>query len=200
MSYQFSQRPPASMSTEDLIGELDGFTALAAEVAVRVSLLLKELRARRQHHPFFHHPVLKFFKDIANLKLDAVAAIRLTNGDLIRAVLPLPTDYQRAIALGRKIPVATFNQAGEIVSDDMEIRHMDPSTLRRAFGPDGIRSVYEQTRLLRAESKVERHGLITVLRDEVMLKIGNQRIRPEELRLPLMALGFRLDALSEVSR
>ena len=33
---------------------------------------------------------------------------------------------------------------------------------------------------------------ITVLRDEHLLKIGHQKIRPEDLRGPLAALGYRM--------
>lgn len=197
MIYTVSQRSPQTMTTEDLIGELDGFTALAADLARRLSLVLKELRARRIRHTHHFHTVLMFFAEIADNRLDAEAAVLLANTDRIRAVLPLPAEQQRAIARGEEVPVAVRLPSGAITHDRLPIRRMDDSTRRRAFGPKGIRPLEEQTAMIQAENRVERHGMITILRDEVMLKIGNQRIRPEELRQPLLALGFRLDALSE---
>jgi len=198
MHYQISQTNPAAMTTEELTAELGGFVALAAEVAERVSLILAELRKRRQPHPLFAHPVLRFFQSIADNTLSAKAAINLGNMDLIKAVLPLPREQQERIADGEEVPVATLAPDGSVKSDDIPIRRMDAGTLRRAFGPSGIRPVHDQAEMIRAEGKIERHGMITVLRDQSMLKIGNQKVKPEELRGPLMALGYCLEVAREV--
>lgn len=193
MAYQISQTDPAKMTTEELTAELDGFVALAVEVAARMSVILAELRKRRTPHPFFQHPVLRFFQSIADGSLHPEAAIILGNRELINAVVPLPRQRQLEVAYGASIPVATLTLDGKIKSDDLPIQRMDPATLRRAFGPEGIRSVHEQAEMIRAEGKIERLGMVTVLRDEQVLKIGNQKIRPEDLRGPLAALGYSLD-------
>jgi hypothetical protein len=192
MAYRISQTDPATMSTEELNEELSGFVALAAEVAERMSLILCELRNRRQRHPAFRHTVLAFFREIADQSLSAEAAILLGNREMIKAVRPLPRDKQIEIANGAPIPVAVQAEDGTIKSEDVTITRMSSDVLRRAFGPSGLRSVHEQAEMIRAEGRVERHGMITVLRDEVALKIGNQTIRPEDLEGPLAALGYRL--------
>lgn len=193
MTYSISQIDPSGLSTEEITSEIDGFIELAEEVVARLSVLLKELRRRRQPHPFFQHTVLRFWESIAEQTLHPKAAMILANRDMIKAVLPLPRQQQVQIAHGLDIAVATITDTGHIRSDDMPIHRMDPATLRRAFGPEGIRSVHEQAEMIRAEGRVEKHGMITVLRDETMLKIGNQKIKPEDLRGPLLALGYRLD-------
>lgn len=193
MTHRISQTDPSALSTEELLNEIASFKELAIEVVERYALILSELRRRGHKHAFMRHPVLSFFRSIAEGSLHPEAALLLANRDLITAVQPLPPAQQLEIARGAEVPVATLTDSGEIRSDDVPIHRMDPKMLRRAFGPDGLRSVYEQAELLRAESKVERHGPVTVVRDEQVLKIGNQKIRPEDLRGPLLALGYRLD-------
>lgn len=70
--------------------------------------------------------------------------------------------------------------------------------MRLAFGPEGIRPISEQAKIIKSENKTERHGVITVLADECALKIGNQKIKPEDLRGPLAALGYSLDLTRNV--
>lgn len=193
MRYQISQTNPSEMTTEELTGELAGFVELGAEVAARMSVILRELRKRRQPSPLFHHPVLRFFESIADNTLHPEAAIMLGNRDMIAAVLPLPKQKQLEIAYGADVPVAAISNDGSIKSDDIPIRRMDSATLRRAFGPEGLRPVHEQAEMIRSEGKIERQGMITILRDEQMLKIGNQKIKPEELRGPLAALGWSIN-------
>lgn len=197
MAYQISQTDPAALSTEELLKEIDGFTQLAVEVVQRYALILTELRKRKSFHAFMRHPVLSFFQSIADGAMHPEAALILANKDMISAVLPLPPERQIAVARGEAIPVASVTREGDIKSDDMPIHRMDPGTMRRAFGPEGIRPVHEQAEIIRAEGKIERHGMITVLRDEGLIKVGNQKIRPEDLRGPLLALGYRLDLARE---
>lgn len=192
MAYKISQTDPSSLSTEEITSEIYGFIELAEEVVARLSILLKELYRRRQPHPFFQHTVLRFWQSIADESLHPKAAIILANRDMIKAVMPLPRRQQVEIAHGAPIPVAVLTDTGEIRSDDIPIHWMDPATLRRAFGPVGLVSVDVQAEMIRAQGRIERHGMITVLRDETMLKIGNQKIRPEDLATPLRALGYRL--------
>ncbi len=192
MAYQISQTDPTKMTTEELTAELDGFVALAVEVAARMSVILAELRKRRIPHPFFRHPVLKFFQTIADGSLHPEAAIILGNSEMIAAVIPLPRQRQLEVAYGADIPVAVLTPDGRIKSDDLPIQRMDEPTLRRAFGPEGIRPVHEQADMIRALGKIERIGMITVLRDEQVLKIGNQKVRPEDLTGPLAALGYTI--------
>lgn len=193
MRYHISQTDPATLSTEALLEEIASFKALAVEVVERYSLILKELRRRRQFHAFMRHPVLSFFEAIADGALEPEAALVLGNRELISAVLPLPREKQVEIANGAPVEVAVSAPSGEIKVEPMTIRRMDPSTLKRVFGPEGIRPLHEQAEIIRSEGKIERHGAITVLRDEHALKIGNQKVRPEDLRGPLLALGYRLD-------
>lgn len=199
MTYSISQTNPADLSTEELIAEIDGFKQLAVEVVERYSVILTELRRRKQSHGFMRHPVLCFFQEIAEGALSSEAALVLGNRELIKAVMPLPRGRQLEVAQGDPIPVATLTDTGDIRSDDIPIHRMDPATLKRAFGPDGIRTVHEQAELIRADQKVERHGAVTVLCDEQVLKIGNQKVRPEDLKGPLAALGYRLDLARNVS-
>lgn len=193
MTYRISQSDPATLSTEEISAEIDGFIELAEEVVARLSVLLAELRKRRQPHPFFQHAVLRFWESIADQTLHPKAAIILANRDMIKAIIPLPHKDQLEIAYGRHVPVAVTRADGSVASDDMPIQRMDTATLRRAFGPAGLRTVHEQIEMIREEGSVTRIGMITVLRDEQALKIGNQKIRPEDLKGPLAALGYSLD-------
>lgn len=192
MTYSISQTPPSSLSTEELLQEIASFKTLAVEVVSRYSAILAELKARGQYHAFMRHPVLAFFTEIAAGALHPEAALTLGNKALISAVTPLPPEQQLEIARGATVPVACQTDAGEIKSDDMPITRMDNATLKRAFGPDGLRTVNEQAEMIRAAGKVQRIGAVTVLRDEQLLKIGNQKIAPEDLKGPLASLGFRL--------
>ena len=192
MTYHISQTDPAALTTAELLDEIASFTQLAVEVVARYALILAELKRRRQFHAFMRHPVLSFFQAIAAGTLVPEAALILGNRALISAVMPLPSARQIEIAHGATIDVAVQTPLGEIRGEPMGILRMDPDTLRRVFGPDGIRPLHEQADIIRAEGKIERHGAITVLRDEHLLKIGNQKIRPEDLRGPLAALGYRM--------
>lgn len=193
MAYQISQTAPASLSTEELLAEIQSFKALAVEVVARYSLILDELKRRRQFHAFMRHPVLSFFKEIAADELAPEAALILGNRELIKSVLPLPRARQIEIANGAAIPVAVRTDAGDIRSDDIPIFRMDAPTLKRAFGPEGIRTVHEQAEMIREEGKVERIGVVTVLRDQHAIKIGNQTIRPEEIIPALRSLGYKVE-------
>jgi len=196
MTNHISQTDPRTLSTEEIFAEIDGFKSLAVNVLKRWSALLAELKRRRVPNIMFNHPVLKFWESINDQSLDAEAAVLLADkrdGRMIKSVLPLPPKKQVAIARGEPVPVATVADTGEIKSDDVPIFRMDAPTLKRAFGPEGIRPVHVQADMIRAEGKIERMGAITVLRDEQALKIGNQKIRPEDLKGPLAALGYTLD-------
>jgi len=189
MKLQTKNTAPADMSTEELLDAIDGIRALSVEVIEYLSGVLAELRIRRISHHFFNDRILSFWQEISGNQLAAEAAIGLANRHLIKAVLPLPQKEQIEIAHGKDVAVAT----GDGRSEHMPIHRMDGPTLKRAFGPEGIRSIDDQAELIRAEGKIERIGAITVLKDETMLKIGNQKIKPEELRGPLLALGYTLD-------
>jgi len=193
MTYSISQTPTAKLSTEQLLEEIASFKTLAVEVVARYSAILAELKARKQYHAFMRHPVLSFFKEIAEGSLHPEAALTLGNKQLISAVAPLPPEQQLEVARGAMVPVARQTNDGEIRSDDVPITRMDQPTMRRAFGPEGIRPVHDQAEMIREEGKVQRIGAITVIRDEQVLKIGNQKIRPEDLKGPLAALGYTLD-------
>jgi hypothetical protein len=192
MTYPIAQKDPDSESTEDLLAEIGAFKTLAVGIVRRYASILAVLRKRGIRHEMFTHPVLRFYRDISEHRLDAETALILGNLHLIKAVLPLPHDEQRAIAMGRLVPVAAIQVDGSIRSDDMPIRIMDSATLKRAFGPEGIRDVWAQSQMIRDQGHVERHGMITVLRDEMLLKVGNQKIKPEDLVGPLAVLGYSL--------
>lgn len=193
MAYKISQTSPSALSTEELLAEIHSFKALAVEVVARYSLILDELKRRRQFHAFMRHPVLSFFREIAADELAPEAALALGNRDLIKAILPLPRDRQIEIANGAAIPVAVRTDAGDIRSDDVPIMRMDAPTLKRAFGPSGIRTVHDQAEMIREEGKIERIGMVTVLRDLHAIKIGNQTIKPEEIIPALRALGYSVE-------
>lgn len=196
MTDHISQTDPRTLSTEEIHAEIEGFKSLAVNVLKRWSALLAELKRRRVPNIMFSHPVLKFWESINNQSLDAEAAVLLADkqgGRMIRAVLPLPPKQQVAVARGEPVAVAAVTDAGEIKSDDVPIFRMDQPMLKRAFGPHGIRPVHEQAEMIREAGKAARIGAITVLRDEQVLKIGNQKIRPEDLKGPLAALGYSLD-------
>lgn len=189
MKLQTPNTAPAKMTTEELLAALDGIRALSVQVIEYLSDVLKELRKRRVQHDFFNDRILSFWQEISSRQLAAEAAIGLANRPMIKAVLPLPLKEQIEVAHGKEIAVATMDGKTE----HKTIHRMDQPTLRRAFGPHGIRSIKAQVEMIRAEGRVERIGMVTVLRDEQVLKIGNQKITPEELRGPLMALGYSLD-------
>lgn len=192
MAYSISQTDPDAMSTEELLAEIDGFKVLAVEVVERLAFVLKTLRKRRQPHAYFNDRILRFWESIANQTLSAEAAILLANRNTINAVLPLSRQEQIEIAKGREIAIANRLDDGDIKIEHMPINRMDRPTLARVFGPTGIRSIEEQARILREAGRVQKIGLVTVLKDEHCLKIGTRKIRPEDLRGPLAALGYRL--------
>jgi hypothetical protein len=198
MTFQINDTDPKAMSNEALQAEVEQYDELAAAVVERLAHVLKELRARRLPHPFFAHPVLQFWATIADRRLSPKAALALANRHTIRAVLPLPHDQQEAIAAGREIDVAVLDSDGEVQVERMTINRMDQRTLRRVFGSDGIRSLADQEADLRRMAlREKRVGCVTVLRDEQKLKIGNQKVGPEDLRAPLAALGYRLTLTRE---
>jgi len=187
---------PRNLSTEQIFSEIESFTALAVDVLKRWSALLAELKRRRVPNIMFNHPVLQFWESIHKEKLDAQAAVLLADrrdGKMIRAVLPLPPSEQLAIAKGKPIAVATLTSTGKIRSEEVPILRMDNQTLTRAFGPDGIRTVYEQAEMIRAAGTVQRIGMVTVLRDEHMVKVGNVRLKwPEDFEAVARALGTEI--------
>jgi hypothetical protein len=193
MPYRISQADPSKMTTEDLHAELESFKELAVEVVQRMAVILAEMRRRKQRHFLHHHAILGFYRSLADKTLSAEAAVILAQQPLIKAVLPLPHADQIAIAYGKEIPVAVVNSFGAIATEAMPIRRMDADTIKRAFGPEGIRTAEAQAEMIRTQSRIERHGMVTVIREEQVLKIGNQKIRPEDLKGPLAALGYSLD-------
>jgi hypothetical protein len=203
MSNHIPNTGPAQMTTAQILDEMDAYKALAVDVLKCWALLLRELAARKQSHPMFAHPVMKFWEGLADESIHPQAAVLLADRSdckRIKAVAPLRPGEQLEIAEGKKIPVAELADSGEIRSADMSIHWMDNATLKRAFGPEGIRPVHEQAEMIREEGKATRHGSVTVLHDETMLKIGNQKIKPEELRGPLMALGYTLEVSRNAKR
>ena len=193
MAFSISQTDPKTLSTESIYAELEAFTQLAVEVIERWSALMAELARRKQPVPMKNHPVMSFYKSIVDKTLSAEAALLLRNQGLIRCVLPLSRDEQLAIANDRLVPVAVQTEAGQIKSDARPLRLMDPATMKRAFGPDGIRTVHEQAEMIRAKGRVERVGAVTVLRDDHMVKIGNQKLKwPEDFADVARALGTEI--------
>jgi len=199
MTYSISQTPPVSLSTEELLEEIANFKTLAVEVVARYSAILAELKARKQYHAFMRHPVLAFFKEIVAGELHPEAALTLGNKALISAVTPLPMEQQLEIARGATVPVARQTDAGEIKSDDVPITRMDHATMKRAFGPEGLRTVHEQAEMIRAAGKVERHGRITVDRGHGKIRIGGSTFTPDEFQAAFLALGFKIVLARDVS-
>jgi hypothetical protein len=193
MKLQKPNTPPEQMSTEQLLVAIDSIRILSVEVVEYLSEVLKELRARRVRHDFFADRILRFWSSIADQSLAAEAAILLANQFTIKAILPLPRLDQIAIAKGRVVAVAVMQADGTISSDDLPINRMDAATLRRAFGPEGIRSVYEQADIIRNEGKTDRHGMMTLMLDEHMAKIGNQKIKLEDMAELLRMAGYTVE-------
>lgn len=194
MTNHISQTDPATLSTEEIFAEIAGFKTLAVNVLIRWSALLAELKRRRVRDAMFNHPVLKFWESINNRMLDAEAAVLLADkhdGKRIKAVLPLPPVQQVAIARGEPVPIATRTDTGEIRSDDLPIQRMDDATMRRAFGPHGIRTVHEQAEMIRAEGKIVRIGGIVSLRKEGVFRVGNVKLTPEQIDAAGRDQGFR---------
>lgn len=195
MTAHISQTDPQKLSTKEILAEIDGFKSLAVAVVERWAALLKELAERRVGHPMFRHPVMQFWRSIAEQELHPEAVVLLADrdkGKMIRAVMPLSRDMQLEVAKGEPVPVATLTDTGEIKSDHVPIHRMDAATLKRAFGPDGIRPVHEQAEMIRAEGKIIRIGSVTVLEEEGVFKIGNQKITPEEIARAAPRLGYKL--------
>lgn len=187
-----SNEDPKKMTTADIIGEMKNIRELAENVVRRYSALMAELRARGEKPPFTYHPVLSFWKEVHDEKLAPEAAVSLANRNTIKAILPLPIEKQVEVAKGIDIPVAVLKPDGEIASDDIPINRMDAKTLSRAFGPSGIRTVYEQAEIIKEEMKVRKPKRAIAIVDEGVVKIGSIKITPEELRGPLLALGYKL--------
>jgi len=199
MTYKIAQTEPSEMTTAELFSELDGFKQLAVEVTERLSAILCELRARREPHAFFSHPVLRFFESIAGKTLDAEAAILLANAPMIKAIKNLPVKQQLPIAQGQEVPVASISDTGELTTERMPIFRMGPDVLKRVFSDSGIRSVPSQAEMIRAAGRITRIGMITVLKDEGVFKVGNQKLTPDEVHRAALQLGYSLVLTRDVS-
>ena len=112
----------------------------------------------------------------------------LANTPMIKAVLPLPHEDQIEIAHGKEIAVATADGGYE----NKEIKRMDQPTLKRVFGPHGIRSIKAQSEMIRAAGKIERIGMITILRDENAIKVSGVKLTWEEIGRAARQAGHRL--------
>lgn len=190
MKFQRPNTPPAEMTSEELRNVVDSIRELAVDVVEYLSEVMAVFASRKERHPFMADRILRFWREINDQRLSAEAAIYLANAKLIKPILPLSHDEQIRIARGEPVAIAIMTETGEIRSDDTQIHRMDDATLKRAFGPDGIRTVHAQAELIRAEGKVQRVGMITVLRDQRALKIGNQTIQPEEIAKAMASLGW----------
>jgi hypothetical protein len=179
--------PPSEMSTEALLSAIEGIRELAVDVVEYLSEVLAELRKRGEKHPFFNDRILRFWLEINDQELSAEAAIGLANRPMIKAILPLPHADQIAIAHGRDVAVATLNNSGDIKSDDMPIHRMDGPTLKRAFGPDGIRSVHDQGEMIKAAGRVQRHGMFTWDEQSGRVRVGNQTFTWEDADIKAVA-------------
>lgn len=179
------------MATEDIISAFGQIQVLAADVVMWYAEALKELRKRGIMNNLFQHAILRFWKSLLDESLSPIAAIHLGNSALIKAVLPLQREEQEEVAMGRPVPVATVTDTGEIRSDDLPITRMDSPTLKRAFGPEGIRPVHEQAEMIRAEGVVKKVGGFTVYANEGAIRC-NRKFSLDELPAVAAQLGYRL--------
>ena len=194
MMHTTPQTDPDTMTISEKLAEIAGFKDYAVKTVKRLAILMRSLRKDgAKNIPNSTHAVLKFYQEIANETLNPEAAILLKNASMIKAVMHLPHDQQLAVARGQEIAVAVIQSSGQMANENLPIQRMGPDLLKRVFSEHGIRSLKGQSAIIRENGKTERHGMVTVLQDEVMLKIGNQKITPEELRGPLMALGYSLE-------
>jgi len=188
MKLQKPNTPFNQMDVNQLLTFIDGIRALSIDVVEQLSEALSELRKHRVKHHFFNDRILSFWREINSKQLAAEAAIGLANRPMIMAVLPLPHKDQVEITHGKEIAVANY----EGKTEHLPIHRMDGPTLKRAFGPDGIRSIKAQAEMIHAAGKIERIGMITILRDENAVKVSGVKLTWEEIGRAARQAGHRL--------
>jgi hypothetical protein len=188
MNRTVSQNDPDTMTISEKLAELDGFKDFAVGAVKRMSLLMRSLhKDGHRNIPGSRNAILSFYEAIAGDTLHPEAAALLANGPMIKAVMPLPHTQQIEIANGWEVPVATRTMEGEVKSDGMPIQRMDGPTLKRAFGPEGIRSVYDQAEMIKEAGRVQRHGMFTWDEQSGRVRVGNQTFTWEDADIKAVA-------------
>ena len=157
--------------------------------------IILELELRGVRHGFAKEGAFRWFREIATEKLHPTAALLIYDRATIRALQNLPLDQQAAIAMGEPIPVVEYAPGGKTATVEKKVFQIDTIAIDRVIGPAGVRSVAEQTKMLRDQSAPKPSTEILTSRvraENGRLVVGRTLVEPNELIEPLLALGFKL--------
>lgn len=162
-----------------------------------VCCLLNELRQRSFNHPLMGHPLYRKFDKVASGVLTPKAVLGFAGyPTALELIQNVDTEMQDRLAAGEKVPVVSKDTAGRYVFEQKPVLQMDASTLKRVFGPDGIRSREDQEHMLAAELKqpvkVKVTASIAVIPKKEKIQVGKTTISLDDMREPLRLLGYKL--------
>ena len=186
------------MSLQELYTRLASHVQAGETALIEGSKILAELKRRGETHEFMRRGLFKWFEQIDAGTLDASAVIKFAGDDqIISRLVRLPISQQAMIAKTGNVIVAEQAKTGEIIETEKSIIRMDLKQLDRVFGDKGIRTIAQQTKLLKAASaptpKPAAPELVRAdARDGVLVIAGRHHIEPNALIEPLRRLGYKI--------
>ena len=205
----FTATEAREMPTDTLVALFETTIETTSLSIKKNCLILAELDARNalsdQMRTLTKQGTFRWFREIAADKLaPAVAFACGDNYPLIQGLMRLPVPAQENIAAGQEIPVAERIK-GEIKEVTKPIWRIDYAEISRVFGDKGVRTIKEQTAMLRAEDAgsistgLLQEGRIGIDLQKNTLRFGMMKVDVSELTAPLRKLGFRLVRIASKS-
>jgi hypothetical protein len=185
-----------ALSIKELYSRLASCIRAGENVLIEGSRLLAELHRRGEYHPLMRDGLFRWFKEIDEEILDASAVVKFAGqNDILKKLIRTPLSQQIKIAETGKIMVAEQDKAGNIIEAEKPILTIPTKQLDRVFGDKGIRTVAQQTKLLKAAPPPKPATIELVRADAangVLVIAGRHNIEPNALIEPLRRLGFKL--------
>lgn len=195
-----SQADLKSLSTEALDALFESVLDGTVSAVRRGSTILAELAQRGERRPHMREGAFRWFKEITAGSLSARAAFILGGLESkTRPLVGLPHPAQDSIAAGAPLATVEYGDKGEIVEVEKPLLQMNKQDVTLVFGNGKVRSVAEQTKILRDvpfQAKPVKTGRFFVDLARKTIEIGKTKIEAEELAEPLRALGWKLVRIS----
>ncbi len=183
-----------NISVDELNERLSKCSYNAEHNLIEASGILAELKRRGEKHPLMQRGLFKWFEQIDNGTLNPAIVIKFAGEDhVITHVAKLPITEQRTIAETGTLRIAEIDKNGDVLAIEKPIIRMSVKTLARAFDENKIRTVEQQSKLLKKEiaEKKPKAGPIVETRNG-MIVIGNTVIDPAHFIEPLRRLGWNV--------
>lgn len=157
------ERDVAILSTTDLRAELAAGLTLTAQTLMRLAFVWAELERRGEDLSDLRRGIAATLPLIAAGTLAAEAVVAFAGRpSLMRAMIGLPLERQRAIAAGEPVQLVTAAGDGEYAVKPMPAIALTAAQVRQVFSVGEIRDADEQEAVIEAR------------------KIGRRRRKPEE--------------------